>query len=1343
MLSNAVAVTEWLGDACRVDFRVLGPVEARADGRPLQVAGSRQRALLALLLLRRGAPVSRERIVDDLWGEQDPKGSVNTVQVAVSRLRRALGPDAERLVTTPQGYRLHVEPGELDLDRFEALCDEGRRALATGVAERAADRLRAALAEWRGPPLSDVSFEPFAQPEVVTLESLHAAALEDRIEADLLAGRHGELVPELEALVARHPFRERLRGQLMLALYRVGRQSDALAAYREAVRTLDAELGLRPWPELERLERAILAQDPALERGPPAAADPVPDTRRTTATVLFTDIVGSTRLRSELGDEEADAVRREHDRRVREVIGAHGGREVKALGDGFLAVFDSAGAAIACSRDVQRAIDRQSHRGPVPVAVRVGIGAGDVAWEADDVFGTPVVEAQRLCAAAGPGEILAADAVRLLAGSAAREALDDAGELSLRGLAHPVRAWRVHWAFSRTVQVALAAALAFEGAVDFAGREAPVAALRGAWSDACDGRRRGVFVTGEPGMGKTRLAAELATYASRQGGVVLYGRCDDGPAAAAQPFAEALSAFAAACPPDELRSLLGTGADGLLPILPALSERVPGVVAAAPAPPETERLRTLEATASLLQAAGDAQPVLLVLDDLHWAEDLSLLLVQHVLRADSRMRLLVIATYRDSEPGRSPLLPTVVTGLARRPDVSRLDLAPLTEQDVAAILDDAGRAPSLAPRVREVTQGNPFFVGEVIRALGEGDTPERAVTPRVRDVVRGRLARLPTGVVELLKFAAVVGHEFDADIVAAASGIDAERAFDALEAAEQAQLVRPAGALDRFAFAHALVRQTIIGDLAAGRRVRLHARIATALEEAGRTRAVPPGDLAAHLDAAGGLVAARTTLRYARQAGDEAAAGLAFDVAAEHYERARRAHDRLPDGPVGQRLDIDLARASALRLAGDDRGHAALRQVAADAEAAGDGPRMTEALLTYELGTGSDFLREDREMIGLLHRALALLPAQDSAARARLEAFLALDALYSIPDAERRERADRALAMARRVGDNVALTSVLSAHSWTAMGPERRHERLALAEELVHAAPAVSPYLECEGHLFRFIALVETGDIEGADAAIAAARAAARSPIANWAVLEWGAIQALLAGRLADAEELAVRSAETARAAAFPASIVEFSSIALLWCLRVAQGRIAELESLVGAVRTMTDRPPWSFVGEAQVLLELGDLDAASAAMASAVDAGLLQAPRSFAWGTTTIAAADVCATLEDRPLAARLYELLAPCAGVMIAQAGPIDRAAGLLARALGRRAEAEERLRAAVALCERMNARAYLAIARYDLGRLLVPDGEGLRLLGQAAAAAEELAMPGWLRRANAALADARHTI
>ena len=945
--ATALAVAARLGDACPVDFRILGPVEARAEGRALELAGARQRALLALLLMRRGEPVSQDRLIEDLWGERAPQGAVKALQVAVSRLRRALAAEGGRLVSTPAGYRLLLEPGELDLERFERLADEGRRALAAGLPERAAARLRAALAEWRGPPLADFAFEAFSQAEVARLEGVRAAALEDRIEADLRLGRHGELVAELEALVARDPLRERPRAQLMLALYRAGRQADALDAYRRRRGPSTPSWGCARGRSSSRCSGR---SSPRTRRWTSPAA-PAAETRpagrsRATATILFTDLAGSTRMRAQLGDEQADAVRREHDRRIRDVLAVHGGREVKTLGDGFLVVFESAGAAVASAVDVQRAIDRQTGRGATALGLRVGVGAGDVGWEDGDVFGTPVVEAQRLCAAAAAGEILVADTVRLLAGSSLEAPVEDAGELALRGLERPVRAWRVRWAAQRTVAVPLAAALAVDGATAFAGRAAELDELRRAWDEVSAGRRRAILLCGEPGIGKTRLAAEVAAHAAGLGGVVLYGHADDGLAVAAQPFAEALSAYAAACPPDELRVQLGARAGELAPVLPALATSLRGIAEPAPAAPEVERLRLLDATASLLAAAGSAAPVLLVLDDLHWADELSLLLLRHVLRADDRMRVLVLATYRDTEPSRSPLLADVVTGLARQPDVSRLELAPLAEPDVAAILTDAGRPPSLAPRVRAMTEGNPFFVGEVVRALGEGDTPEAAVTPRVRDVVRWRLARLPAGAAEVLTAAAVAGPEFDADIVAAAGGIDAERTLDALEAAEQARLVRPAGALDRFGFAHALVRQTIIGDLAAGRRVRLHARVATALERATRTRAVPAGELAAHLDAAGGLVDARTALRYARRAGDEAAASLAFDVAAEHYERARRAHDRLPDKPVEQRLDLDLARGRALRLAGDEGAHGALRRTAADAEAAGDGARMAEALLT-------------------------------------------------------------------------------------------------------------------------------------------------------------------------------------------------------------------------------------------------------------------------------------------------------------------------------------------------------------------------------------------------------------
>jgi DNA-binding SARP family transcriptional activator len=1318
-----------------VDFRILGPVEVRAEGRPLAVAGARQRALLAVLLLRAGEPVSREGVIADLWGERPPDGAAKTVQAVVSRLRRALGGEAARIVTSAAGYRLRVEPDEFDLTRFERLCEDGRRALAAGRNERAAVRLRAALEEWRGPALADVAFEPFAPPEIARLEDLRAAAVEDRVEADLAIGRGAELVGELEGLVAREPLRERLRGQLMLALYRAGRQGEALDAYREAVRTLDAELGLHPGPELERLQQAILVHDPAVLHPPPSEVPLEAERRRATATILFAELAGSAQMRARLGDADADAVRAAHDRRLRDALAAHGATGVKALGDGVLAVFAAAGAALACAVEMQRAIDRQARRGPVALELRIGVGAGDVAWTGEDYSGAPVIEAQRLCAAAAAGSILVADAVRLLAGTGAEAELEDAGELALRDLAQPVRAWSVHWPAQRVVAVSFPASLVVDGGAAFAGREAELAALREAWTDAAGGRRRGVFVSGEPGIGKTRLAAEIAAFAREQEAVVMYGRCDDGLSAAAQPFAQAFGAYAAACPVDELRVQLGARASDLIPLLPELAERVPGVAEPAPAEPDVERLRTLEAAAALLESAGAAAPVLLVLDDLHWADDLSLLLVRHLLRADATMRLLVLATYRDTEPSRSPLLADVVTGLARRPDVARLELGPLAEPDVAAILAHAGRQPSLAARVRAATEGHPFFVGEVVRALGEDRDPGAALTPRVRDVVRWRLARLPEGTTDVLATAAVAGAEFDADVLAGAIDVELERALDALAAAERARLVRPAGILDRFMFAHALVRETIVDELPAGRRVRLHARIAHALERAAATRAVAASDLAAHFDAAGTLVDATQTLRYAREAGAQAAARLAFDVAAEQYERAVRAHQRLPSAPENERLELEVARGRALSLAGDKTADPVLRGVAAAAEAAGHGGRMAEALLTIRLDH-ADFLEEDAEMVALLRRALALLPPDDSAIRARLEGFLAQEAFSSVPDRERRARVGRALAMARRVLDPTALASVLTAHSWIVAGPESLSERLAIADELVAVGREASlPYAECDGQHWRFLALIELGDIEAADAAHAAAHAAARTARSRWTVAFLDAMRALLAGRLADAEAAAVRQREASRETVAPPALAQSAFVRLISCIRLVQGRLTEHEQARRAMaQAITNPPPTFFVVRAHAARERDDRDGAREAFEDAIAHGLLEQPRGPTWTVTLTWAADICAWLEDRPPAKLLLDLLTPFPNVMQWQYGPVGRAIGLLELALGRPDEAQRRLRDAMALCERMDAQAFLAMTRADLGTLLLPSAEGRRLLDQARAAADELGMPGLAKRARA---------
>lgn len=254
-----------------MEFRILGPLEVVESGRSLPLGGARQRALLALLLSRANQVVSSDRLIDELWGERPPKAALNTIQFYVSSLRKTLAPH-DVIATRAPGYLIQVEPGQLDLHRFERLADDGRQALAEERPNDAASSLREALALWRGPPLADFASEPFAQGEIARLEELRLAALERRIEADLALGRHAELVGELEALTAEHPLRERLRAQSMLALYRCGRQAEALDVYQRTRRTLVGELGIAPGPALQELQRSILRQDPSIAADVAAAA---------------------------------------------------------------------------------------------------------------------------------------------------------------------------------------------------------------------------------------------------------------------------------------------------------------------------------------------------------------------------------------------------------------------------------------------------------------------------------------------------------------------------------------------------------------------------------------------------------------------------------------------------------------------------------------------------------------------------------------------------------------------------------------------------------------------------------------------------------------------------------------------------------------------------------------------------------------------------------------------------------------------------------------------------------------------------------------------------------------
>ena len=418
-----------------MEFRILGPLEVEQDGTSLPLGSRQPRTVLAVLLLNANRVVSRDRLIDAVWGADPPERAANALQVYVSQLRKALGRDV--IVTQQPGYVVRIEPDALDLSRFEALLADA----AGADAESAATSLRAALALWRGPALADLDDIPVLDVERRRLEELRLGALEGRVEADLERGEHLRLVPELEALVAEHPLRERLRGQLMLALYRSGRQAEALAVYRRGQRLLAEELGLEPSEPLKRLERSILDQDPALAGPPPRRGRFTVPTG--TVTFLFTDIEGSTRLMEELGDDEYGTLLDEHNRLLRKALLDHGGLEIASQADAFFFAFRRARDAVAAAIDVQRATLGALWPRAAAVRVRVGIHTGEPGIAEGGYHGLDVVRAARISGAAHGGQILVSSATRHLSGSSAAGGYMDLGEHTLPELPQPQRIFQV------------------------------------------------------------------------------------------------------------------------------------------------------------------------------------------------------------------------------------------------------------------------------------------------------------------------------------------------------------------------------------------------------------------------------------------------------------------------------------------------------------------------------------------------------------------------------------------------------------------------------------------------------------------------------------------------------------------------------------------------------------------------------------------------------------------------------------------------------------------------------------------------------------------------------------
>jgi class 3 adenylate cyclase/GAF domain-containing protein len=673
-------------------------------------------------------------------------------------------------------------------------------------------------------------------------------------------------------------------------------------------------------------------------------------------TVLFTDLVGSTELLSRAGDEEAQRIFRAHHDLLAGAATARGGEEVKWLGDGLMVAFASAADAVEAAIAMQQAARR-----PVQgeqLAIRVGLNAGESLREAADYFGLPVVVARRLCDEADGGQILCTDVVtELLAG---RQGFDfeSVGFLELKGVPQPVAAYGVRYETTAAGLVPPRAPVV--------GRVAELGRLDQRWAAAVAGRGGLVLVAGEPGIGKTRLAEELGEQAAHHGAEVLWGHCFEGdwvPPYA--PFAEALVQLVNSADPVELQVDLGEGGPALAPLVPALRSAVPNLTDPAPLQSDEERFRVLDAMARLLAARSARAPVLLCLDDLQWADRGTVAMLRHLARFAAHQRLLVVGAYRDVEIDPTHPLAQAFASFHRETTFEVIELNGLGAAAVADLLAALG-GHDVPEKVGAAwaceTDGNPFFVMELLRHLIEEgkvfrgpdarwttERPLRELDPprSVREVIGRRLAHLSGEAKRLLSVASAFEGPFHLALISRLAEVGEDAALDALDEALAAQLLEPAGGLDVYGFSHAPIRHTIYGELSPSRRVRLHRRVAEALEAVYGAEPTPAqaGEIAAQYQRSAELPGAERGVDFALAAATHAETAGAHDDAARFL---RTGLELLPAGDDHRprllgRLGIALAWAAAFDEAVEVASEAGEAIAMAEgAEAATD--YLTEAL---------------------------------------------------------------------------------------------------------------------------------------------------------------------------------------------------------------------------------------------------------------------------------------------------------------------------------------------------------------------------------------------------------------
>lgn len=1333
-----MAVASTAHHACEVEaasYSILGPLEVTVAGARVDRVRPKERVLLAMLAAAAGEVMSPDRIAEAVWPGNTPQAVSKAVQNLVLRARKVLGGDA--IETRDGGYRLSSPREAIDAHQFEDLVARARAEASIGELAAAAASYEAALGLWRGAALPELEDSPFASVHRSRLEALRRSAWEEAAEAGLALDDHRSWVTTLESMVEDEPLRERRWELLILALYRCGRQAEAMRAYQRARGAL-AEAGLEPADALRSIEQAVSRQDPSLTTSTIRHDSAFPTG---VVTYLVTDVEDSISLWDQQPSAMADALDL-YESLVDATVSAHDGHLIKSRGedDATLSVFHRASDAIDAAIALQVALEACEWPDGLHLRTRMALHSGESPVRRREHQGTTVNQAVRIRRLAAGGQIflsrvthdLVADVVP---GGISLVPLGEVKGLRRAETVYSVSAPGIVEGDATLVAARVAptrppvpALLATAASAPLGGRAHELQLLTTGFADLASRASRTVLISGEPGIGKTRLVAEAAAIAHSEGAIVLLGRCDDAVAAPFQPFAEA---FGAAFE----RAVADAGSDQYQ-LFTRVSDRV--------------------------NELASSHPVLLVLDDLHWATKPTHLLLRHLVRSTAGAAVMILATHRNIDI--DPVLAETLADLRRIDSVDRIALDGLDELGIASMLERFGHPDgtntvmALARVLVEHTSGNPFFLNEVLRDLDESGAIARSTDGwrwsadsaviglplGVREVLEQRLARLGEAAHQVLRCGAIVGREMRLDVVMAAAECDEDTVLDALDAAAAARLVSELGP-DRFRFSHALVQTTLIDSVGASRRARLHRRVAKHLERA------HPDDvsgIAHHWLASATAGEPRrivdAVFAAARRADESGAIDDAADLLGE-----------LLALDLGGRVDAETQREIALRhaiashRAGRERGWRLLGDVAWSAHAVGDADRLGRAVAARTREGFGSGTQDNDDQRALQMAALEALGTEPSESRARILATLGSDLVaYDVGDARRLIM--EAEAIARQLPEIPALQDILlpagSAIRWTDIDWQTPDLNGTLAPDR---------WSRFSTHLMRLGGAIKRGDMEGWEEALALMKERADGVVSvsvsvtnRWNVMVMEACLASVTGRLADAKALNQRQREYGIEVGRP----DVGGFFFILDVPIArdEGRVAGIADMVLGVRpTMKpNRASWLRAQIASCLVDEGRHDDARELVAVEASTGMSHArdnttpSTSYAYGL-----AEAVAALDDRGLAELLLEIMAPWSGQMFFDAvqcyGPIDRSLGRLATVLGRFDDADRHLRAAEDQCSRLRAPLYRARTWADQARLvMLRDGDveaAKSLVERAAAVADELAAPGVERYARSVL-DAR---